>query len=114
VAGEPENHTLRLLREMREEAKRHFDEMREETNRSFDGMNRRFDEMREEHASFRAEVSAFQAETRVGLAALSTDLKLTKATVESIHETQQNHGTRLNAIEGRLAIIEKHTGLVKT
>jgi hypothetical protein len=30
-----------------------------------------------------------------------------------IYEIQQNNGARLNAIDGRLAIIEKHTGLVK-
>jgi seryl-tRNA synthetase len=30
-----------------------------------------------------------------------------------ILETQQNYGARLNAIDGRLAIIERHTGLVK-
>jgi hypothetical protein len=30
-----------------------------------------------------------------------------------LYEIQQNNGARLNAIDGRLAIIEKHTGLVK-
>jgi len=30
-----------------------------------------------------------------------------------IAEIQANQGARLNVIEGRLAIIEKHTGLVK-
>jgi len=33
--------------------------------------------------------------------------------LEQIHETQQSHGARLNVIDGRLAIIEKQTGLVK-
>ena len=32
---------------------------------------------------------------------------------ENVHETQQNHGYRLNAIDGRLALIEKHTGMIK-
>jgi len=31
----------------------------------------------------------------------------------TISEIQANQGARLNVIEGRLAIIEKHTGLVK-
>ncbi len=30
-----------------------------------------------------------------------------------LYEIQQNNGARLNAIDGRLGIIEKHTGLVK-
>ena len=33
--------------------------------------------------------------------------------LESINEVQANNGGRLNVIEGRLAIIEKRTGLVK-
>jgi hypothetical protein len=110
MAEEPDNHTLRLLREMREETNRRFDEMREETNRRFDGMredtNRRFDEMRDEAAAFRKEVS-------VSVAAMRADQHRTNEILETIAETQQNHGTRLNAIEGRLALIEKHTGLVK-
>jgi hypothetical protein len=53
------------------------------------------------------------SELQVAVAALSVDLKGTKKTVEQIHETQQNHGYRLNAIDGRLALIEKHTGMVK-
>ena len=30
-----------------------------------------------------------------------------------LYEIQQNNGARLNVLDGRLAIIEKHTGLVK-
>jgi hypothetical protein len=30
--------------------------------------------------------------------------------LEMINETQQNYGARLNAIDGRPALIEKHTG----
>jgi hypothetical protein len=52
-------------------------------------------------------------EIAIGVAALSVDLKATKETVEQIHEIQQNQGARLNVIDGRLAIIERHTGLVK-
>jgi hypothetical protein len=33
--------------------------------------------------------------------------------LETIRDTQQNQGARLNAIDGRLALIEKHTGMVK-
>lgn len=33
--------------------------------------------------------------------------------LEHILETQQSYGGRLNVIDGRLAIIERHTGLVK-
>jgi DNA anti-recombination protein RmuC len=124
MADEPENHTLRLLREMREETNRRFDEMREEANRRFneirEGTNHRFDGMREEQAAFRADVIKGFDGLNIAVATLSADLKLTKATVESIQETQKNHGirlknqgTRLNAIEGRLAIIEKNASLVE-
>jgi hypothetical protein len=44
---------------------------------------------------------------------MRTDQSRATDLLEKIYETQQNHGTRLNAIDGRLAIIEKHTGLVK-
>jgi len=33
--------------------------------------------------------------------------------LEQVHKTQQNHGARLNAIDGRLALIEQHIGLVQ-
>jgi hypothetical protein len=34
--------------------------------------------------------------------------------LEKILDTQHNYGSALNAIDGRLTLIEKHTGLVKT
>jgi hypothetical protein len=30
-----------------------------------------------------------------------------------VHDTQKNQGARLNAIDGRLALIEKHVGMVQ-
>ena len=33
--------------------------------------------------------------------------------LEKLAETQANQGARLNAIDGRLALIKKHTGMVK-
>jgi hypothetical protein len=33
--------------------------------------------------------------------------------LEKLADGQQNHGARPNAIKGRPAIIEKHTGLMK-
>jgi hypothetical protein len=33
--------------------------------------------------------------------------------LEQVRKTQQNHGARLNAIDGRLAIIEERVGLGK-
>jgi hypothetical protein len=49
----------------------------------------------------------------VAIAALSVDLKATKESVEDLSEQLQIVGGRLNTIDGRLARIEKHTGLVK-
>jgi chromosome segregation ATPase len=60
-----------------------------------------------------SELKADVSELRHAIAATRTDLAIVKDTVEKIYETQQNHGARLNVLDGRLAIIEKHTGLVK-
>ena len=91
MADEPENMTLVLLREMR-------GEMREGFEKAFGDL-----------AELRGSVSELQHE----VAAMRVDQGRTNNLLESVHETQQNQGTRLNAIEGRLALIEKHTGLVK-
>jgi hypothetical protein len=95
MADEPENLTLALLREMRAE-------MREGFEKAFGDI-----------AAVRTEMRDGFAELQIAVAALSVDLKQTKKTVEQIHETQQNHGYRLNAVDGRLALIEKHTGMVQ-
>jgi hypothetical protein len=52
-------------------------------------------------------------EMRIGAAAVSTDLKITKETVEDTADRLQTVEGRLNTIDSRLARIEKHTGLVK-
>ena len=49
----------------------------------------------------------------VAIAALSADLKISKKGVEDLSERLQMVEGRLNTIDGRLARIEKHTGLVK-
>jgi hypothetical protein len=51
-------------------------------------------------------LDAGMIELQIAMAATRTDLGAIKA-------TQQSHGARLNAIDGRLAIIEGHLGLVK-
>jgi hypothetical protein len=51
-------------------------------------------------------LAADVSELQVSVEAIRTDQGRT-------NETQQNHGARLNAIDGRLALIEQHTGLVK-
>ena len=95
MSDKPENLTLKLLREMREE-------MREGFEKAFGDI-----------AAVRTEMREGFAELQVAVAALSVDLKDTKKTVEQIHETQKNQGARINAIDGRLALIEKHTGMVQ-
>ena len=73
-------------------------------------------EMRAELSEVRVQIGELQAgqhEMQIALAATRVDVAAIKADVEIIRETQQNQGARLNVIEGRLAIIEKHTGLVK-
>jgi hypothetical protein len=58
-------------------------------------------------------LEAAVSEMRIALAATRVDVGAIKADVEAVRETQQNQGARLNVIDGRLAIIEKHAGLVK-
>jgi len=60
-----------------------------------------------------AEVQVSLAATRADLGIVKADVAAIKADVETVREVQQNQGARLNVIEGRLALIEKHTGLVK-
>ena len=57
----------------------------------------------------RSDISDLQHE----VAAMRVDQRRTNELLEKVHEIQQNQGARLNAIDGRLALIEKHTGLVK-
>jgi methionine synthase I (cobalamin-dependent) len=80
MADEPENMTLKLLREMRAESQ----------------------------AQAKLLGKAMDA-----LMELAQDVKAIRASVKTISEVQKNQGARLNVIEGRLAIIEQHTGLVK-
>jgi len=65
--------------------------------------------MREEFAGMRSDISDLQHE----VAAMRVDQRRTNELLENVHETQQNQGARLNVIDGRLALIEKHTGMVK-
>jgi chromosome segregation ATPase len=53
------------------------------------------------------------SELQVSVAAIRTDQGRTNELLEQVHETQQSHGARLNTIDGRLALIEKHAGMVK-
>ena len=64
-------------------------------------------------AAFRDEVRAGFSELSIAIAATRADMALVKDDVAKIAETQQIHGARLNIIDARLAMIEKHTGLVK-
>jgi hypothetical protein len=59
------------------------------------------------------EMLADLGEMQIALAATRADFAIVKGDVSTIRETLQNQGARLNAIDGRLALIEKHTGLVK-
>jgi hypothetical protein len=70
MADEPENHTLRLLREMRDEAVA----FRQEVNTRFDGVDRRL------------------SEVEVTLAAMRADQTRANELLETVAETQKNQG----------------------
>jgi hypothetical protein len=84
MADEPENHTLRLLREIREE-----------------------------QSAFRAEIGKNLHELQIEFAAMRTDQLRANGLLENIQGLQASHGARLNVIDGRLALIERHIGMVE-
>jgi hypothetical protein len=91
MADEPENLTLKLLGEIRAE-------MREGFEKAFGDL---------------AELRGSVSELQVAIAAVSVTQWHHSELLSKIAEIQANQGARLNAIDGRLAIIEKHTGLAK-
>lgn len=91
MTDEPENLTLKLLREMRSE-------MREGFEKAFGDL-----------AALRKDMSEMQHE----VAAMRVDQGRMRELLEQVRDTQMNQGARLNAIDGRLALIEKHTGMVQ-
>ena len=112
MANEPESHTLHLLREVRSETR--------------EGFTKFFDDLAEARAD-RADIRAQLAEVRAEQRALASLLGKVSDAVTAIAATQERHseilgriveiqanqGARFNTTDGRLAIIEKHTGLVK-
>lgn len=101
MADEPENLTIRLLQEIRAEMKEGFE-------KAFGDLA----DMRE-HTKLIPKVRADILELQHEVASMRVDQGRTNELLEQILKTQQNHGARLNAIDGRLAIIEERTGLVK-
>jgi len=98
MTDEPENLTLKLLREIR-------GEMREGFEKAFGDLA----ELRGSVSELRGSVSDLQ----VSVAAMRADQGRANELLEQVHEVQKNQGARLNVIDGRLAIIEKHIGLVE-
>jgi hypothetical protein len=80
-------------------------------------------EARTERAEIRAELADVRAEQHAlasllgkvsdAVTAVARTQERHSELLEKLAEIQANQGGRLNIIEGRLAIIEKHVGLVK-
>ena len=101
MADEPENLTLVLLREIRGEQAA----MREDIT----GLRGDMQEVRaEQHA-----LASLLGKVSDAVTAVARTQERHSELLGKLYEIQQNNGARLNVIEGRLAIIEKHTGLVK-
>ena len=101
MADEPENLTLVLLREIRGEQAA----MREDIT----GLRGDMQEVRaEQHA-----LASLLGKVSDAVTAVAQTQERHSELLGKLYEIQQNNGARLNVIEGRLAIIEKHTGLVK-
>jgi uncharacterized coiled-coil DUF342 family protein len=91
MADEPENHTLRLIREMREEMRGYRDE------------NLR------QHAETRAQRGQM-LETVVEMA---RTVNTTSEAVAKLADGKEKTGRRFNTLEERVAALEEHTGLLK-
>jgi chromosome segregation ATPase len=98
MADEPENLTIRLLQEMRSD-------MREGFEKAFGDLA----ELRKDMSEMQHEVAAMRVDQR----RTNETLEHHSEILEKLAETQANQGARINAIDGRLALIEKHTGMVK-
>jgi hypothetical protein len=94
MPDEPENLTLKMLREMRAEQER----LASLLGRVADAVT---------------QITATQNHHTQVLARHSAILEHHSGLLEKLAEIQANNGARLNTMDGRLAIIEKHTGLVK-
>ena len=94
MADEPENLTLKMLREMRSE-------MREGFEKAFGELA----ELREQTKPIPQLVKDV-ADLQHEVAAMRIDQRRTNELLEQVHEIQKNQGARLTAIEGRLALIE--------
>jgi hypothetical protein len=98
MVDEPENLTIRLLQEIRSEMR--------------DGFEKAFGDLAELRGSV-SELRGSVSELQVSVASMRADQNRANEILEQVHEVQKNQGARLNVIDGRLAIIEKHIGLVE-
>jgi hypothetical protein len=109
----PENLDLRFLAAQNVRILRELGEMRGQMT----DMGGQITDMRGQITNVQTQqipqIRADIAELQVEFAAMRVDQGRAGKLLEEIHETQRNHGARLNVIDGRLAIIEKHTGLVQ-
>ncbi|MGB7913787.1 MAG: hypothetical protein WCF79_00575 [Rhodomicrobium sp.] len=94
MADEPENLTLKLLREIRAEQERLASMLGKVTDAV-------------------TQIATTQDHHTEVLTRHSAILEHHSGLLESINEVQANNGARLNVIDGRLAIIEKRIGLVQ-
>ena len=101
MADEPENLTLKLLREMRAEQER----LASLLGKVADAVTQ-IAATQEQHGQILMRHSEI-------LEHHSATLDHHSGLLDKISETQANQGARLNAIDGRLALIERHTGMVK-
>jgi hypothetical protein len=113
MADEPENHTLWLLREMREENLRFHAETREQLGGMRADNEQRFAGMREENLRVHTETRGQLALVLETVVDMAKTVNTTAEAVTELNGRVEIIEGRLNIVDGRLARIEKHTGLVK-
>jgi DNA repair ATPase RecN len=125
MADDVENHTLRLLQEMRTEMRESTAETRAEMRESIAGMRESLAETRAEMREGFARMDQRLTETEQRLSGLEGTVSKVIDAVTNIAKVQETHsalltelvessriaGGRLNTLEARLGRIEKQAGL---
>jgi uncharacterized coiled-coil protein SlyX len=118
MADGVENHTLRLLQEMRTEMRQGFGEMREGfrcVDERFMAVDQRLDKVEQRLDGLESRVHTVEGSLVKVIDSVTGIAKVQEkhsALLIDLVEAGQITGSRLNAVEGRLARIEKQAGFV--
>ncbi len=116
MADDVENHTLRLLQEMRAEMRESRDELRAEIHATRDELRAEVHATRDEARATRDELRAEMSEMRAGMGEMRAEMGQGFARIESlegrVHNLEASQLEVLGAIKAMAKVQEQHTGLL--